>query len=161
MPMTLISRTTLTGTAASVTFSSIPQTFQTLKLVISARADAATYDMYVNINSSTANFSYRNLYGSGTAAASASGSNNYIAYQDPSSATASTFGNMEIVIPNYGGSANKAISVDTVFEDNATSARQMLLASLWSVTSSVSSLNAYPSSGNFVANSTFSLYGVS
>lgn len=164
MPMTLISRTTLTTTAASVTFNSIPQTYQTLKLVVSARTNAATNgeQFYIDPNTSAANFSNRLLYGSGLAAGSANDTATHLGFVNGSTTTASTFGNMEIVIPNYFGSTNKAFSSDTVEENNGTFAYAGLSAGLWSQTSSIVSLVLRPPTGStsWVANSTFSLYGI-
>lgn len=159
--MTLISRTTLTGTAASVTFSSIPQTYQTLKLVVSARgSDSVAVWLYINFNSSSTGFTSRLLAGSGSAASSTTltyHSSNYV----PSGYTASTFSNAEITIPNYTGSANKAWSSDSVNENNATATDMSLLAGLWSNTAAITSITLVPQTVNIVANSTFSLYGVS
>lgn len=159
MPMTLISRTTLTTTAASVTFNSIPQTYQTLKLVVSGRSNTASSGATIQLNTSTSNFTYRFLYGNGASATSSSGSTGAIADISVSTDTANVFGNLEITIPNYSGATNKAISVDAVTENNGTTAYQELWASLWSNTSAVSSV-AIVAGGSFVSGSTFSLYGI-
>lgn len=170
MPMTLISRQTLTGTAASVTFSNIPQTFQTLKLVVSSRDDlsaSTSQDVYMQFNGDTgANYSFRRVYGTGSSTASDSVTSAATALRaarnDNSSATASTFSSNEITIPNYTGNANKAVSSDQVDENNATQALQLLVAALWSNTSAIQSIRLQPfTTANFVSGSTFSLYGVS
>lgn len=171
MPMTLISRTTLTTTAASVTFNSIPQTFQTLKLVVSSRSTSSSFiydSIYTAFNTSTANHSWRGLYTiDGASAASSNSSSSPGAGQISGSAngagtTASTFGNVEMTIPNYTGSANKAFSVDGVIENNATAVEMGLHARLWSNTSAITSIGlTLVSTGSFVSGSTFSLYGVS
>lgn len=163
MPMTLISRQTLTGTAASVTFSSIPQTYKTLKLVISGRTSTSATIEAVRIrpNGSSANGSERYVYGNGSSAVSGSDANVNTA-ATASTATASTFANTEITIPNYAGSSNKPFSVDVVTENNATEAYQLLRAGLWSNSAAITSLELVPaSSSNFVSGSTFSLYGIS
>lgn len=160
MPMTLISRQTLTGTAASVTFNNIPQTFQTLKLVVSARSDYANSDNgYVKPNTGTS-LSERLLYGGGASATSGTYSLGLSYVVNGSGATASTFSNGEIVFPNYSGSVNKAFSSDSVSENNGTTALQMMTANLWSNTSAITMLVCTPPSGNFVSGSTFSLYGI-
>lgn len=160
--LTLIQSQTLGAPAASVTFSSIPQTYKTLKLVVSARGDQAVVNTNVVIapNGLTTNLSYRSLIGNGSAASSTSGSTGLIGDADAASATASTFGNLELVIPNYAGSTNKAMSVDSVVENNATAGYCELFASLWASTAAITSLTISPGSGNWVANSTFTLYGL-
>ena len=77
-------------------------------------------------------------------------------------ATANTFGNMEIYIPNYAGSSNKSVSVNQVGEDNAATAYATLLAGLWSNTAAITSIKLTPFSGgaSFVQYSTAYLYGV-
>lgn len=164
MPMTLISRTTLTTSAASVTFNSIPQTFQTLKLVVSVRTtDVSGGGCFIRPNLATTNFSERLLYGSGSAAASTSTTTqNAIVWMlaNTASTTANTFANGEAAFPNYAGSTNKPVSIDSVDENNATAANQYVDAALWSNTSAITALQLLPSGGNFAANSTFSLYGL-
>lgn len=168
MPMTLISRQTLTGTAASVTFNNIPQTYQTLKLVVSARSNAGGPGEYqvLSFNGSTASFSARELTGNGSAASSGSYTSGTAAriagYATGDTATASTFGNAEIEIPNYFGNANKAVSSTGVSENNATVAAQPMIATLWANTPAITSITMIPFVGtSWLANSTFSLYGVS
>ena len=45
-------------------------------------------------------------------------------------------------------------------ENNATTAYSALVADLWSNTTAISSIQLSDALGNFVANSTFTLYGV-
>jgi hypothetical protein len=157
----LLERTELNASAASVTFSNIPQTGYTdLKIVMSARTDNTSPNILFSINGSTSTFSSRALYGDGASAASTSAVPRIVSYASVSTNTANTFGNTEIYIPNYTGSTNKSYSVDTVSENNATTAYTGLFAGLWSTTSAITSLTFTPDTGNFVANSTFSLYGI-
>ena len=166
MPMTLISRTTLTTTAASVTFNSIPQTFQTLKLVISARtentASGPNDNIQLNFNRSSSNLSARQLYGTGTSAGSGTlGTQIYAGYVPSSlNATANTFGSSEITIPNYSGATNKPVSVDGVSESNIAGMYQDIDAGLWSNTSAITSITIV-TTYSIASGSTFSLYGVS
>ena len=166
MPMTLISRTTLTTTAASVTFNSIPQTFQTLKLVVSARANYAAVNEYVWVrfnNDSGNNYTRRTILGDATNVASSTATQAGMAtLVAGTNATANTFGNFEQLIPNYSLSSNKAVSSDEVSENNATLSYQILQALIWQNTSAVTSISFTPvNAPTFVANSTFSLYGIS
>jgi len=157
----LLERTELNASAASVTFANIPQTGYTdLKIVMSSRADSTQNLVDIKFNSSSVGYTRRSVYGDGTSASSASGSDSQNLIQSISTNTASTFGNTEIYIPNYTSSNYKSVSMDTVQENNATAATALLGTVLWSNTAAITTVSLTPVSGNFVANSTFSLYGL-
>jgi len=147
------------GGAASIDFTSIPQTFTDLKIVLSARGDAAAThrDIIFAFNGSTSNFTGRSLYGTG----SGTGSNtNAFGVIPAASQTASVFGNGEIYIPNYTSANNKSFSGDFVTENNGTQSIQSLVAFLWSQTAAITSIALTLNTGNFVQYSTATLYGV-
>ena len=160
----LLERIELNASAASVTFANIPQTGYTdLKVVVSARSDRSdtSDNIIISFNGLTTNLSYRYVQGNGASATSSSGSTGYVGSQDASTATASTFGNAEYYIPNYTSSNYKSVSSDAVDETNGTTAYATLTAQLWSAVAAITSINLKPQVGsNFVANSTFSLYGI-
>jgi hypothetical protein len=158
----LLQRIELNASAASVTFSNIPQSGYTdLKVVLSARSDRATEvddQFIIKPNNSTSNLTYRFVRGNGSTASSDVTNRTYV---PASGSTASTFGNAEIYIPNYTSSVNKSFYCDSVQETNATGAFMSMQAILWSDTTAISSLVLAPVSGtNFVQYSTFSLYGL-
>jgi hypothetical protein len=139
--------------ASSVTFSGIPQTGYTdLVVKMSARTTRAANneDIFIEFNGSGGTaYSSRRLYGTGSAAASDSGSSQaYVEFysSDAANATASTFGNAEIYVPNYAGSNNKSVSVDAVTENNATAAIAGLAAGLWASSSAITSIKLTPAS---------------
>ncbi len=159
----LLERVELNASAASISFNNIPQTGYTdLKIVVSARGDNATTYVGANLsfNGVTTGFSFREVFGTGSSAGSGSASAQTAGYFNGSTTTASTFSNFEIYIPNYTSNSNKSYSVDSVVENNATASLADMLAGLWSNTAAISSITLTPSPGNFVANSTFSLYGI-
>jgi hypothetical protein len=127
----LLERVELGATAASVTFDNIPQTGYTdLKVVMSARGDGASGIFVCQFNGATTNLSSRVLYGiNGTATGSStySDENSIWGYTTNSGSTANTFGNAEILIPNYTSSNNKSVSIDAVNETNAADGRQIML----------------------------------
>jgi hypothetical protein len=164
---TLISSVTVgAGGASSIAFSSIPATYTDFKLVLSARTNrsATNNNCFITLNGSSAtNYSDRYLQGSGSAASSASDSaavSAYIGGVPGSTATASTFSNIEIYIPNYAGSSSKSFNVDAVAEDNATAAISNLVAGLWSLTSAITSISIDAATFSFVQYSTAYLYGI-
>lgn len=164
MGMMLIQAQTLSSSAASVTFSAIPQTYKSLRLVASYRTDRTSDtgdEFQVRPNGATTNLSDRFLIGTGSVAASGSGSVIHGGEGATNANTANTFGSSELTIPNYTGSTYKPMSVDGVSENNATGAYQWLGAGLWSSSAAITSLTLVPNTGpNFVANSSFYLYGI-
>jgi hypothetical protein len=162
----LLERVTLTASAASVVLDNISQTGYTdLKVVVSARTDysGGTNDgLSVRFNASNTGYTFRQLYADGTSAASNGGSASVGPNVPATSATANTFGNAEIYIPNYASNNYKSHYIDGVGENNATQAIMSFLAVLWSNTAPITSVTILSSSAsNLVANSTFSLYGIS
>jgi len=104
------------------------------------------------------------LYGSGSSTTTAQNLNaaqiDY-GFQDGAGATANTFGNAEIYIPNYSGTTyNKSLSLDQAQENNTSAAYLGFIAGQYASTSAITQIGIYSSAGNFVANSTVYLYGV-
>ena len=161
MSMTLIQSQVLSASAASVTFSGIPQTFKTLKLVISARGDSTFPGLAVNPNGNTANLTQKYIFGNGSTAVSGTQADAIIGNFNGTNTTANVFTNIEVDFPGYASPNAKPFSVDNVQESNdTTGGRQMMFAILWSSTAAITSLSVVPDSGNFVAGSSFYLYGI-
>jgi hypothetical protein len=159
----LLERIELNASAASVTFANIPQTGYTdLKIVVSARTDNANNAVYLNteFNGISTGYNARDLYGTGSAAASRSVPNSYSPLIPGSTSTANTFSNTEIYIPNYTSSTNKSYSADSATENNGTLAFLAFSAILWSNTAAITSIKLMPELGSLIAGSTFSLYGL-
>jgi hypothetical protein len=160
----LLDRIELNATAASVTFDNIPQSGYTdLKLVYSARTNVSSTSDHIlmQFNNSTTSLTGKRLVGNGAAAASYSVTSGPAGQSSGNTSTANTFGSGEIYIPNYRGSTNKSWSADGVSENNATSAAAEINAGLWSNTAAITSIKLIQEVGTaFLANSTFSLYGL-
>jgi hypothetical protein len=156
---------TASGSASSITFNNIPQTFTDLMVVLSGRVPAGDDSYILQFNSDTAsNYSWTRLFGTGSSALSDRGtSTSSILGPAVTSASfpANTFSNTAGYVPNYVSNNFKQVVWDGVSEANATAATQMLLAGLWRSTSAITSLRiATFFSGTFTAGSTFSLYGI-
>ena len=167
MANTYVKITTVTvgsGGAATISFTSIPATFTDLLVQFSLRSDSgsAADNAEITFNGSTTTYSSKRLYGSGSAAASDSSSTyTTSSFINGDGATASTFGNGIIYIPNYAGSTNKSFSIDAVNETNATAAFMGLYAHLWATTSAITSIQLKPNGGSlFKQYSTATLYGI-
>ena len=162
----LLETIALTQSAASVTFDNLPTSGYTdLKIVCSTRTSGSGVGtLQYTFNGVTSGYTNRLLDGDGSSATSATGGTSFThgGIVNTSSQTANTFSSSEMYIPNYRSSNNKSTSNDSASENNATAAYIRLGAGLWSNTAAITSINIYPESGygSFVANSTFSLYGI-
>lgn len=159
----IASSTVGAGGAASIDFTSIPSTYTDLQIFYSVRSAASATVQYpaLKVNGVTTNQSMRVLLGSGSAASS--NTDTLFEWWAPAAnATASTFTNDSIYVPNYANTSyNKSFSRDTVMENNATAAYMELGAMLWSSTAAITSLSLYlTSAANLAQYSTAYLYGV-
>ena len=150
------------GGAASIEFTSIPQTYTDLKIVCSARADdngVADGFGIIAFNATTTGFSSKQIQGSGSAVTSASP-----AYRNSlvvgTAATANTFSNVEFYIPNYTSANNKSFSVESVTENNATEAYASFAAGLWSNSAAITSIKLADDTKTIFQYSTATLYGI-
>jgi hypothetical protein len=164
---TLISSVTVGGGgSSSIAFSSIPSTYTDLCLKVSARDtfSAAAVIGQLKFNANSVGYSFKRLRGSGSVADSygESGATEMNLYNTSvgASATASTFSNYEIYIPNYAGSNNKSFSVDSVTENNATEAYAVFFAGLWANSAAITSISIVPTT-LFAQYTTAYLYGIS
>jgi hypothetical protein len=169
MPTTyspIASVTVGSGGATSVSFTSIPQIYTDLLVFISGRSDRPSQpndQIFMSINNVTTAYTWRWLYSSAGGTGSQSAGVRYAGQTTSTTATASTFGNNSIYIPNYTGSNYKSYSVDAVNESNVTSLlyNMSLEGGLWSDTAAITSLVFAPEVGpNFVQYSSFHLYGI-
>jgi hypothetical protein len=166
MTMQLIETKTVGTAVASVEFTSIPQTYTDLLVFLSLRTnnepDSNGYGVAeVAFNGLTTNRSNRRLVGDGGGGALSFSSSDIRVYVSGNTNTANTFGNASIYIPNYTSAVAKSISLEQVTENNATRAYIFLMAGLYDSTAALTSITFTAlSSGQFVANSSISLYGI-
>jgi hypothetical protein len=151
------------GGASSIDFTSIPSTYTDLQVVFTARnTGSSNVFTQLTFNGNTSSYTYSGLYGSGSAASafSASASFIYVGDMDLSTYTSNTFSSESVYIPNYAGSTNKSVSIDSVNENNATAAAAYLVAGLWSNTAAINRVTLTPGGGNYAQYSTATLYGI-
>lgn len=165
---TLISSSVLTGSQASVVFSSIPSTYTDLVVLISGRTNNAaawanTLDVQFNGDSSSL-YSTTRIIGSGSTVTSGRQSNATYAYiltdPDTNGNTADTFASLELYIPNYLSTTSKPFSSFPVAENNTTAAYIEPHAGLYRNTSAITSITLFPQSDSWVSGSSFYLYGI-
>jgi len=164
---TLIASNTLSSSAASVTFSSIPATYTDLVLKMSVRTDNAVISSFINLefnNVGGTSYSRTLLRGSGSAASSNRNSlQSEISLQTAgsgASSTSNTFSNTEVYIPSYLVSQNKPLSATSGAENNATEAYVTTFAGLWTNTNAITQIKITANGENFVSGSSFFLYGI-
>jgi hypothetical protein len=169
----IISETTLSVNTSSITIP-VPSGYTDIRLVMSARGTATpsgiTYEhIRLQFNGGGSYYKSKMLYANGSSANSADDSGGGSTYAPwagvyaASNTTSNTFSNCEIYVPNYGVSGSqKTFSGDSITETNAsTGPATTIQAMLWSGTDPITSIVVFPNTGNFVAGSSFTLYGIS
>lgn len=163
----LISTQVLTGTAATVTFSSIPSTYTHLQLRIVAKFSAASATGYsaVRFNSdSAANYSYHYLYGTGTSVASTGSAGTSFAglvFMGANDVGASVFSSNIIDILDYKDTNKYKTTRLLGGRSQSTSPQVNLVSGNWRSTSAITSIDLPVLDGtSYSIGSRFSLYGV-
>jgi hypothetical protein len=160
--MTLIATATAgAGGVAGLGFDAIPSTFTDLMLIGGYRTAFSQVAQYLEptFNFSSASFTSKNLYGTGSSTGTNSGVTNTQS-SNAATSTSNTFSNFVMYIPNYTSSNNKSFSFDSVVENNAVSSWQSLMAGLWSNTASIYHVQLGGAGQTVVQFSTVSLYGI-
>lgn len=166
--MTLIASSVLSGAAASVTFSSIPGTYNNLMLVVCGRTNkAGTIDnVIVAFNGdAAANYNLQFMFATGTGTNIQSGLANGVVPTagtiSGNTATAGRQGCFTMQILGYAGTTFQKISTANGTFDAGVSGLQTYQVALnWTNSAAITSLVITPqSAGNFLAGSAFYLYG--
>ena len=164
----LISSQVLSGTAASVTFSSIPSTYTDLCVKFSMRASTDTSPsscgIILNGDTTSGSATYlRETTGLTVVSLRRTATMLFDRFTDTASdQTANTFSNGEIYIPSYTATQNKPVSLFTVNEANVSDAPYSpnVAAGLSGFTGAVTSILLKNLSGDLAAGSSFYLYGI-
>lgn len=164
MPATYepIATTTLSSAAASISFSSIAASWTDLRLVVTAIANASTVGGYIIYNNdSGANYSWTNLRGNGSAAASstiAPATQINLAFVSNATTTIPALYTADIF--SYAGSTYKTCLITNAADKNGSGATERNVG-LWRSTSAINRIDIYPNSANnFGAGTTATLYGI-
>jgi hypothetical protein len=157
---TPIATQTLGSAAASYTFSSIPSTYTDLVFIANVKPSIAAYMGYGQFNGDTGtNYSETLLYGTGSTAGSARESNRtnlYFGNWTTQNST-SSFTNYIINIMNY---ANTTTYKTTISREADPNTETNAVVNLWRSTAAINSFTFSLNTGNFLAGSTFTLYGI-
>ena len=157
---TLIASTTVgSGGSSSIDFTSIPQTFTDLFIVLSGRTSQQG-NVRLNLNSSASGFSSRVVYSFATNAPLSYTDTVGISRATFSSDQANNFGAMQIHLPNYRSGVSKPFSVDG-FAASYNGGYIQLIGGVWANNAAITSLSLLsPSGATFDQNTTAYLYGV-
>ena len=163
VPKNLIARQELSGTASSVTFSSIPQTYDHLELSIYVRGDSsgqpeAGFKNEFNGDTTVANYKRQHLIAYGTTVGAGTNDNNTPVDFPTSTATANVFGSIAYSIQNYTKTDRHKHYMVTAGDAGENELR--LTSNRWANTAAISSIVFTPSAGNFIAGSVFTLRGI-
>jgi hypothetical protein len=159
---TLIDKTILTGNQASVTFSSISNTYTDILFSYSIRGTNVDSfrGLRLSVNGSTANLSVRQFQGLGSGTPGSYTGTNDIGAGNTAGSTSNTFTSGQIYFTNYTSSNNKPFSGETASENNASLAILQMYAGLFNSSSAISSLGISFDANDIASGSSFYLYGI-
>ena len=160
---TPIATYTVSGSStATITFSSIPSTYTDIVAVANCATSSGNSSLYGRINGDTGtNYSWTYLYGNGSTAASGrvAPAGNVICGYYVTPATGFDF----VSITNYQNYANTTTYKTVLSRANSTASSYPGAeesVTLWRNTAAINQIQFYIGTGNFVAGSTFTLYGI-
>lgn len=150
------------GGASTITFSSIPQTYNHLVIMLSGRGSSGTVaDSELRFNNSSSNNGSILWESNGTASPYGQSLSNLKLIDSGPSSTSGMFSNNYILIPNYTSSSRfKQMMTQNVTENASNSAWMTFLAGRWSDTSAITSIVLVPGGGTYVQHSRATLYGL-
>jgi len=155
------------GGAATITFTSIPQTYTDLSVAISGRGassgggtNSAWDNFTIKFNGSSSNYSGRWLNNTDGSTNSGSSTSLIYSFSTYSGATANTFTNVGLYIPYYASSNYKSVIADNIAENYSTAVVMGYTAGLWSDTAAITSMTFTLAVGNWAQYSTAYLYGI-
>lgn len=160
-----IATATGNGSAASITFSSIPSTYTHLQLRILVRdgsSNNSQYQLWFNVGASATYGSHRLTANGSTVTATGTASNTEMQYAAFTGTIAtSTYGASIIDIHDYAStSKNKTVRSFFGYDSNG-GGTLGLSSSVWVATSAITDITFYNANNNGLATgSTFALYGI-
>jgi len=161
---TLIASNTLSSTATSVVFNSIPQTYTDLCLRISARTDATGADsgyylLTVN-NIVTFDFAHTGIQQAVSTASTVTNSGmEYMEVNNPTLSAGNTtnvFSFAEVFFPRYTSSTYKS----HLYQDASMTNRKTIQCGSMLNTQAITKLTIDSPGGNLIVGCTFDLYGI-
>ena len=162
MPATYepIATTTLGSATNSITFSSISSAYTDLRLVLLSFGDNSAGPRLRLNNDSTSLYSYTYMYGTGSGVVSGRASSTDVIATHYATGYPTDYPPMLTVdFFNYAGSTNKTMLLTTSMDKNGSGEVNRAVA-LYRSTSAISSILISRASGNYIAGTTATLYGI-
>jgi hypothetical protein len=163
MPTTYdsIATTTLTSSQSTITFSSIPQTYSDLRVVMVSTYSTAGNDSYYRFNSDGgSNYATTCLNGEGGTVETLRSNSTFIYWSLWQSYTSSTLPMLLTAdIFGYTGSTFKH-ALNTSSSSFGTNGNVSTTVGVWRNTAAVTSITMLQGGGDFVAGTTATLYGI-
>jgi len=160
---TPIASVTLSATTASITFSSIPQTYTDLVLIVFAKSTGTYANFIYRVNSdSGSNYSQTRVSGNGTTATSGRVSNaTYFNPVQVAGISDTGFGLYTTHFMNYSNTTTNKTFLHRTSIQNANAGDGVeLLSGLWRNTAAISTIFLDPDGGDFASGTTANLYGI-
>jgi hypothetical protein len=155
------------GGQSTISFTSIPQTYKDLRILISARSSGGSSvynNMFMKFNTSTTGYADKLLFGSGTSvsASSVSTSSAFIGDCDGPNATTDYFGSTVVDVFNYSSTAvNKTWLYKNMCNNNASQYYIELGGGYWTTQgTAITSIEISPTPGPFIQYTSATLYGI-
>ena len=148
----------LSTATASIHFTGIPQYYTDLVLICEAKTPSANEGLVMQFNNDVAgNYSYTQINGNGTTAATNEGvSQTYARFANNHQTTG---GFAKADIQNYANKTTRKTIISR--SGHATDGGPVAFINMWKNTDAIVSIQIYPETfGNFASGSTFNLYGV-
>ena len=145
--------TTTTGGTSDVTFSSIPQTYTDLLVIVNTFEPTNYASMSIRVNGDTSSsYSDSRIIGNGSSASAGRSTNSTNWY-------ISQIWDGTVVRVNIMNYTNTSVFKSAVSRGDASGQWTMTSSHLWRNTNAITSLTV-SRGGNFASNSTFTLYGI-
>jgi hypothetical protein len=152
----------ITSTVQAVTFTAIPQTYTDLVLVASPKCDS-NRDLQIRVGNGSldtgANYSATALWANTTTTGSNRNSSATYMYSNYYGGATATAG-QNVRVYHFNNYSNTATYKTVLMRSSLASGGTDALVGMWSSTSAINTISMFPLSGDIVAGSTFTLYGI-
>jgi hypothetical protein len=159
----LIEAKTIVTPSASVIFSSIPTTYTDLKIMYSGKSsDPAAQGTFMLFNGSSSGVSSKYIIGDGANPGTGNLGYMYVGSVFGTGGTSNVFSANDIYIPNAFSTQSKSYVMSNAHEsDGVTGYMNVITGRDTATTSNITSITLNAGGGNWIADSTFYLYGIS
>lgn len=158
-----LATTTLTSTAASINFTNIDATYTDLVVKFTGRSNADDGSITTRLNNSSSGYNnLRYFINGGSVATVASNITDGWSVTGVGSSTfqSNYFGAFEIYITNYATTLNKSALLAGTSPNSTTPQYTMMTAALWANSATINRIEIGFITGNLIAGTTATLYGI-